>query len=381
MLAPGGVWASLPKAAVLAAAGLIASACGGGKSGGPDATLHGGDAGMPSFGGDAGLAFSFAGSGGAAGSPAATGEAGLALNIGGSGGRPSESGPVTKENLAARAAVAVCDNIASCCQTARLAYQASLCQQSLAIDYQATYRSYQGRAVTFDADAALRCLMQTATAASSCSFGGPSTIDDCNQLFLPTLAPGDTCKSSVECTPLGGSICDATVTPSVCKLVSVSTDPFAGQPRGTAGDPCFGSCRKNSTDTSCGSARSAQPGETICWSNDALYCTSNSLCSPTKAAGDACASDLQCGPLLYCDAWGTSPSNTCVAQSDSGPCTPTGIECSPTAYCDSSSAHCQTLKADGAPCTAYVECSSGRCSGHTHTCLTPLAALCKGELY
>ena len=298
------------------------------------------------------------------------------LMIGGSGGGMTESGPVSKENLAARSALAVCDNIGSCCGSAGIAYQASLCRQNLAIDYQGTYQAYQGRAVTFDADAALRCLMQTAAAASSCSFEYPSAIVDCRQLFLPTLALGDTCKSSVECTPTGGSICDATVSPSVCKAVSVSTDPFAGQARGKAGDPCFGSCRKDPGGTSCGSARSAQPGDAVCWSNDGLYCSANSLCSPAKAAGGACSSDRECGPLLYC-----AGSGTCVAQSDSGPCSPNGVECSPMAYCDSSSGHCQSLKADGASCTSYVECSSARCSGHTHSCLTPLAALCKGELY
>ena len=63
------------------------------------------------------------------------------LMIGGSGGGiRAESGPVTKENLAARSALAVCDNIASCCGNAGIAYQASLCRQNLAIDYQGTYQ-------------------------------------------------------------------------------------------------------------------------------------------------------------------------------------------------------------------------------------------------
>lgn len=206
-------------------------------------------------------------------------------------------------------------------------------------------------AVGYDAAAAGAC--QARFLADPCHFGTflfvPEVFEvlsQCPGTLTPKRAVGDPCVYISECA--AGSYCKRTV-PAVC--------PGTCTPYQSVGETCA-------------------PGVSACAPGN--YCI-DGTCHVAPKPGDACTTDVECGPIggtnpLWCDAGGTGTCQTGVAVG--GTCGETspdaGVEstiyCAPPAWCDAlfvnQSGTCRALGGAGGPCNDSG-CQSGfHCVGY-----------------
>jgi hypothetical protein len=171
----------------------------------------------------------------------------------------------------------------------------------------------------------------------------------CQQLSQPNGFFNYSCYADADCRE---GVCRGAACPRVC------------QARGSVGEPC--------DETS------------DCVPDAGLHCKLSSAsggvgeCMPLSAAGEACASNLDCRTGLHC-----SGNLSCAARTPTGfPCSPQNAPCLETAFCRYSSPNapagsCTALGAANQACEATSHCQQGLvCVTTTLTCQPagPLAA-------
>ena len=223
---------------------------------------------------------------------------------------------------------ALCGQYEGCCKTASLGYDATPCETQY-LGFARQFAQDAGCVAKLDVQKAKACLDSFALAdATFC--GAPDYETDtthlaCSDAVFGTVAPGDPCKSKLDCAPVPGAsvsctdsgfgpTCRDTVLGAVgasCKsptngqthVLGCGPDMYCDdlgtkkcRKVGAVGDPCAasysGSCRTG------------------------LKCASGACVEGTVPLGASCATDL-CAPDSHCDA----TSHTCVKSAKlGGPC-------------------------------------------------------------
>ena len=219
-------------------------------------------------------------------------------------------------------------------------------------------------------------------------YGGPCTRsglasvdtndDVCSDVIVGSVADGGACFSSTECSSANCVLADTACSRSrMC---------------------CAGTCAAKPTPIPVGGDCSTlQPGQ-ACVSG--AYCvtdttsTSQTCKIPSKVAGTACASVLDCASPFFCSRDSGSATGTCQ------PAGPTGAACNATVsygacddlrdYCDTTTLKCTRRAAVGAACDAnqsgcvgYASCVGGTCvamSTERGACNTIDGPNCLGDL-
>lgn len=263
----------------------------------------------------------------------------------GSGGtsNTTPSGPIALADLPGVYASAMCDNLAGCCQSEGYAFDPAKCEAAVT-GFMGLFTGLVNKGtVKYDANAAGTCMAEVPSYAKGClkqSLGSAA----CEAVFTGTVPQGGACTQSTECIapPGGGADCDQ--------------GKCVPETRGVAGDPCKWTCTESGSLTTCGGFGADQGAE--CFTNDGLYCNTQSQKCETRVAIGAQGCDgsgESCVDGAYCE--GTA----CVAQKALGAsCTNDG-ECNATAYCAQT---CQSKKPLGASCQSQDECIDGDCDGN-----------------
>ena len=272
------------------------------------------------------------------------------------------SGPIPRDQLIAQFAAVICDHLAPCCGAEGFAYDSASCQQTARASLSDRNILLSRTAAKYDPVAARQCLDAYASALPACStntdwaalplddiYEEPTVVTSaCRGVFTGTLPAGASCASDKECAQpeQGFAACDLGWS-GLCYVYGTPA------PRAVAGEACATDCDVTTGNGTCyGTApTAATPVIADCYSDDGLYCTYDAgtgvsvcaplagvsevctsrgcaagavcsqpgdVCTPLPAMGDSCASTGNCVDGAYCRA------GTCVAPSDSGPCTNVG---------------------------------------------------------
>jgi hypothetical protein len=305
-------------------------------------------------------------------------------------GPPAQSGPVTASAFADAYATALCDAISGCCDDEGLAYDRATCVEAAKDRVETRFVMAVGRAkgVTWNADAAARCIDSLRTSFRSCTANGPSLGDvetACSDVAVGNALPGQACTYAVECAPVKGAVVG-------CAAGAPSKDGGGGGSAGgggagggggapsgsasatcqevptpqaaahaNAGDPCNTTCIDDARGQVGGCFGRSGPGG-ACHASDGLRCSANHVCEALPGAGEACLDGVaRCAPGTFCGS-----SHTCTARAPAGsPCKgpDASFMCEDAAYCDSATSVCTKLKSPGDACKTGLECVSGFCSG------------------
>lgn len=291
---------------------------------------------------------------------------------GGSSGTNSsggQTGPiVTLDDLLAQLPAVACAWYARCpeYQTLIVRIFGDDCVEALAGVYEAIGKPYNERiaagAVSFDADAAQRCLELYESV--SCAPDGLDT--DCESVFVGQLQAGDACFDDIECSP--GTYCDqSTSCPGLCVPVV------------QAGETCTSDleCAGELACSFEGVCAEKLPLGAACVSGldcSSEYCDSEmDVCAErppygVKPLGEQC-SGLECQSGLYCDIAGDSICKETLSVGQ--PCASVAFEnpCQAGLYCEASAASnegvCAPMAAIGESCTDSDGCQAGVCDAGT----------------
>lgn len=315
--------------------------------------------------------------------------AGLVVGLlGGCGGSTSGtgSGPVPRSQFASRFASAVCDNIGGCCRKAGYPYDANTCNKAIVAS---DSKLFPTTGVTYNAQAAGKCLDAISAAMASCKGLGDLSATSCEQVFTGNKAAGQSCTNSGECASVANSdvSCSSTMTLEPDGGMTTTPGVCVVTPRGKQGDRCDSTCTSSGNGSGCssgaisgsggGDAGGSSATRASCYTNDGLYCGKNGVCDPLIAIGQPCPDYAGCVDGAYCD------KGTCRAKLGAGsPCT-SSDDCKDGTYCPYSgspaSRTCQNKKPDGAACQSFQECKNDCVSG---TCTAPggiSPGLCSGK--
>jgi len=283
------------------------------------------------------------------GSDAAASPAGSDATVAGDGA----SSLLSPDNFPATFANAVCDSMAVCCKQAGLVL--SSCRPTLQSVVAAWItKNTSDPKVTFDQDAAARCIEVTQAGFTACTDRdlAQQSGGACTQMARGTVALGDSCTDSRQCAPVSGGT--ATCADSVC--TAGPPPPTIDGPHATLGAHCDGTCRP----TNC-SWSGSNPLPALCWTDDGVYCSVIGICVATPAVGEPCV--VYCGKDAHC-----ADNGLCAPNLTTGPCQ-TNDDCLSQAYCyrpnSAVSGQCTLLKENGIVCTSAKECASGQCLSGT----------------
>jgi len=335
-------------------------ACGGEFStravGGSDAGVGGSTAagGATSTGGRTGTGGS---SGGKGGINSGTGGISRGGSVGaggaiGAGGITGAGGTVSSEEDAFRTQVMqlYCASFVTCCSSGGIVFDQAQCETSFGTLVLGNLGSPRSGYYTFDAAAGARCLDTIrATLGPGCNTF-PSSIA-CYGVFQGILKPGDPCETAVECArgPDDSISCDpGTDGIDICIL----------KRRASEGEPCVESCVESGSLIDCDPpSTAADRGR--CFENDGLYC-SGGVCARQVAIGSLCDDNAACVDGAKCDV----SVGICVPLADVGkPCGGTD-DCREELHC-STEGLCEPDHAPGEACGASSECGPGTCRGGT----------------
>jgi hypothetical protein len=283
-----------------------------------------------------------------------------ALAVQACGGSANGGGP-TPSTFASQFAHAACDNLAPCCKTNGIAYDANNCLVAVegSVQESAVNTALAAGAI-YDPKAASACIAAIAASAQQCNdaltnetasyeIGNP-----CDVIFVGTKAPGEACNSNYDCAapPAGDSVICLPAGP-------VGEDGGAGgnvcvlETPGTLGAPCANGASAAATIAVCstpglwcgesGTCEAQVSAGAPCTTLEAcvsgLYCL-NEVCSPRIAGGSPCvygqdicvdgyecsAASSTCAPLLPVGASCSSGGSTCAGECDSeGKCTSSSL--------------------------------------------------------
>jgi hypothetical protein len=307
---------------------------------------------------------------------------------GNGGGTTGQTTPVQQTEFPAQFVSAICDNIATCCQTAGFAYDPTGCRATQMKSVADLTKAGSLDGVTWDANAAGQCIALTKQIASSCM----ATADlvkqyeaACSGVLVGSKPVGAACTDSAQCAaPAGGkaycpntdvgvggvpSTGGGTGAPpqATCQVETTTTTVHAKQ-----GDPCNstctdspdgnGSCAGQATSGGTGGGSSGPPATGTCYTNDGLTCDFTAMkCVPLAPVGQPCVSGDGCTADAFCS------SGTCTAKPKAGePCSLTSFgTCADGLYCDVMAMKCAPQLPAGSACSNVGSnaCANGHCSG------------------
>jgi hypothetical protein len=283
------------------------------------------------------------------------------------GGVPAGT-PVAAADFVGAFTAAVCDSVEPCCQASKYGWSRSGCESAAAKLVQTSAASASIAGVTWDAQAAGKCIAGIKHDYAGCN--APINIDlydACRAVLVGSKAPGEACTNQLECAspPNGQARCTSlrtdagTVTPQVC---TVQASMYA---RGKLGDPCNENCKYSDIGSlSCyggpgtknGSANA--PIVANCFENDGLYCDDVTVtCTARKPLGAACKQHFECEVGRFCQ------SGKCATPLPLGASCVSG-GCEPGLYCEMRKEFvCKQALPDGSSCSASPDshCGSGLC--------------------
>ena len=270
---------------------------------------------------------------------------------------PGGAAPVQHADATKSAVSAFCSGYGACCASQGFAFNASLCDSNTRAEFGSA--DICPAPAVYDPQAAADCFAQLRGAYASCS-PNSFALSACQRMCTGTLPVGATCTASTDCAPPATGVAECLPNPSGSSVCTIRT-------HGKVGDTCSSTCTESDrggvvefeacTTTSVNSTSSS--GSTIasseCYTNDSLYCASDSTCKALVSIGGSCVNEsTSCAAGVHCNGV------TCVVDVGVGSACPSGNECADGNYCDmSSSTHvCAPKKAAGQSCTEYGECQA-----------------------
>ena len=239
------------------------------------------------------------------------------------GGKSAESGvaPVALSDVPAKAVAAFCTGYGNCCASKGFAFNATAC----AANHQVNPDTICPAPEVYDPQAAGDCIAELQAAYSACSLSR-TAMSACDRVCIGTAAPGASCTSDSDCAqPAFGTASCAWQNASSAALVCVVRVP------GKEGDACSSTCTKSADGNglACDSGvpvvgvTNSQPsGAASCYTNDGLYCSTNSVCQPLVAIGSSCTAGDVCVNGAYC-----TTAQICGPQKAAGATCDTPLEC------------------------------------------------------
>lgn len=328
---------------------------------------------------------------------------------GGGGGSSVPSAPtseVSRDDYAQRLAEWLCDDLAACCDGSGQSVDRAACvevKRKAELHRLVSEESHGVR--TFDGAVGAECLAALDETPPAC--GSERRVRRCFQTYDGVVALGEACTAKIQCRgsvtgdvaciagrcterlpageaceemPDGINSCDVCRGDARCREAASDGKhycyPYARLPRGVAGDRCtkardvYAFPPDQSPDQSVVFA--------ACRREDGLTCSSDGVCVPLPAEGDACELFYDCAEGLRCAAGvcvqGQAAGETCKGVLTCG----AGLYCQWTDYtcterdpvtqeCLSThlnSGVCAAPSGEGEPCGGYVSCGDGLfCSG------------------
>lgn len=303
-----------------------------------------------------------------------------------SGAAGGGGGPIAEEQFVPTLVDALCDGLAGCCQQAGFPHDPARCRSGFAALYGSLMPS--GAGVTYDPEAAGRCVTAFRAAAAGCRFDDDDDPAEaaCESVYAGSTPLGGPCESSLDCArPAGGAPVDCAMEydqatgefNGTCALDKTDTvDPggacessddcrtpagaeradcdYSGSSelgtcvaltRGEAGDPCSMTCtEQGSSGWSC---TGGGPGDALCYTDDGLWCGAGGVCEALLAIGETCSYE-GCAVGAFCDA------GTCAAQRAPGETCQNDDECLD-GFCSEGDL-CTVFRKPGEACVDWDEC-------------------------
>jgi hypothetical protein len=267
-------------------------------------------------------------------------------------------GAIPESDYAQTAASSFCAAIGACCESHAIPFDAATCEQNTRAGITANIARNSALRVNYDANAAGACVSALTNAAQTCTFSGDAAslnarFNDCGQVFVGELSPGQPCSDPSECTGVLADCGEGACTAAV---------------HGAAGQGCLGSCVADSCTPTPGAPTQPVDSAVWCFADEGLYCSPAFACTAFAAIGQPCSAG-GCVDGAFCNA------GVCAAEHSTGSCAAASDACSSQSYCDAS-AQCQLKHPSGAVCAGSVECESDNCalSGGQGTCATTTIA-------
>jgi hypothetical protein len=283
-------------------------------------------------------------------------------------------GTISEGDFASEFAHGFCSSIGNCCASAGFPHEEASCETTAREYFESYLAKQKTLAVDYDSEAAARCLEAVTSGLRSCT-----KLDDseCEKMFKARLSPGQACAASAECVDPDGDL--AHCENGVCVVY---------EKRVGAGEACNGTCTLGGSSRACSieAGGVGDPGgfgdpgsngdvDSFCYTEDGFSCGVDRRCVPVPGIGESCKGSTRCKEGAFCDLDGT-----CRPQRDTGSCVADGFyACSERTYCDFDSSECQPKKADGAVCSASVECLSDCSNGTCRPNVPVNAELCAGR--
>lgn len=248
-----------------------------------------------------------------------------------------EGEDITLDNLEAKFAEAICENLYSCCTPMELADHYSeigstraecitYWQKANEANFNEVKKRVEAGRMKLDGAHASLCLSEVATNCPA-NFNSPTCEE--KSILIGLVLDGDECAGSTEC--MANSTCAGTS----------DSMPGTCRPLRKEGEPC--------TDIAC---------------VDGLVCGGAStpqVCIKPKLDGQMCIGDSEC-VSKYCDI------DVCRPMKAIGEaCSPQDYQCKD-GYCDNVTLVCTPKKATGMPCNPNGNECVGICSFDTKTC-------------
>lgn len=286
---------------------------------------------------------------------------------GGGGSSVVSEGPVAQDQLPQKYADAICDNSAPCCQKYGYQYDATKCSEGMRGELEKEIGNVQG--VTYDAAKAGECVAWVKKIVTQCIVSDAEVEamkKSCAAVWKGSKAEGEPCGNDVECAgaDTGTVECNETfVDGGFSGTCTKSTTAEA--PRGVKGSSCNSTCFSSTYGSECsgggGTGGSGPtPGPAECWVDDGLQCDEATYtCIDLVAEGQPCSWSDFCVKSAWCN------SGTCAPKSPvGGDCASAMMSsaCVDGAWCDEGTKKCAAQVGDGAACTSYAQCTTGRCA-------------------
>ncbi|HEY1536972.1 MAG TPA: hypothetical protein VGF76_23290 [Polyangiaceae bacterium] len=220
------------------------------------------------------------------------------------------SGGISSEQFVSQLTDAFCDNIASCCRAAAIAFELATCKVNAGAFFQGSLEQVLSLKVSYVADAAAQCVAAYASVAKSCASWDNSLLITaaCRQVFVGTLPVGAPCTDSDECARVAGSSVGCSGSPSATCVATAKL---------TLGASCTDTC---GADTDCANSGTSARGGTstpgFCYADDGLYCDSTNTCQPLLAVDQACDAFGGCTSGAFCAGGVCTTLESCVDGSD-----------------------------------------------------------------
>jgi hypothetical protein len=287
-------------------------------------------------------------------------------------GGGSGSGPISLQDLPARAEMVVCQAAVAC----QVYPDEASCRAAVTTNLGQIQADVAAGKITYDPTQAGACL-DSATAVLACRLSAPRIrqANACDRTFVGSVAAGGACLINEDC--VSGH---CTMAPCLTGMCCAGTCD-AQQPKGVPiGGACMSSadcvegalCQLLATPSTCAAPK---PAGASCTVSD--ECVDGTACLPAGAGviahactrppsrGEPCVGASTCDDSVdFCD----PTTMKCAARLGPGsPCDPMAIACALYATCDPTSHTCVTRGGVGAdctkvPCQSNLRCTSGTCA-------------------